>query len=149
MRIMLVWAVLAGCGTAEPRAPQPRIDNSAAATALRDSKFAAAIREGDAALAANPRDAQAAAVRAIARYQQAGDKLFAELGTVIDQGETVKFFDHERGRAAWGEFLGALEAIDRDLQIAEADPGFGLELCLACWKHDWNRNGSIDERDLK
>ena len=24
-----------------------------------------------------------------------------------------------------------------------------LDLCLACWQVDWNRNGDIDERDLR
>src|SRR5258706_15057723 len=24
-----------------------------------------------------------------------------------------------------------------------------MELCLACWQHDWNRSGEIDDRDRK
>ena len=75
------------------------------------------------------------------------DALVKTLGEVIDQGETFKAFDHEKGRAAWVTFLAELEAIDRDLAVAEADPDFALELCLACWEHDWNFNGRIDERD--
>ncbi|MBL9015359.1 MAG: hypothetical protein JNL83_14340, partial [Myxococcales bacterium] len=30
---------------------------------------------------------------------------------------------------------------------ASADKDFALELCLACWERDWNRNGEVDERD--
>src|SRR5439155_5752453 len=30
-----------------------------------------------------------------------------------------------------------------------ADPSFTLELCLACWEHDWNRNGHIDDSDRR
>jgi len=33
--------------------------------------------------------------------------------------------------------------------VAAADPGFSLELCIACWEADWNHNGRIDERDRK
>jgi hypothetical protein len=33
--------------------------------------------------------------------------------------------------------------------VAAADPGFSLELCIACWEHDWNHTGQVDERDRK
>jgi hypothetical protein len=33
--------------------------------------------------------------------------------------------------------------------VVAADPTFALELCIACWEHDWNRNGEIDDRDRR
>ncbi len=94
-------------------------------------------------------ESQAAAQRAIDRYKDAATTLVDELGRVIDRGETLEFFDHEQGRATWRTFLAELEAVDKDLAIAAADPNFALELCLACIEYDWNRNGRIDDRDRK
>ncbi len=68
---------------------------------------------------------------------------------ILDQAEALKAFDHESGRQMWKTFLDQLDAVDRDLAIVAADPTFSLELCLACWQHDWNRNGEIDDRDRK
>jgi len=147
---MVVMAALGvGCGQPEPRAPQPQSNSSAAVVALQQGKFDDALRESSAILARDAHASQAAAVHAIARYQQASTTLVQTLGTVADRAESLKFFDHEQGRAAWRTFLGELEEIDHDIAIAANDPGFALELCLACWQYDWNRNGRIDERDLK
>lgn len=145
-----VMAVLAACGQPEhtPRAPgRAGAHTQAATSALRASQFAEAVREADAALAAEERDSQAAAVRAVGRYQRAGETLVRELGTVLDSGENLKSLDHEKGRLVWRTFLGELEQVDRDLAIVAADPAFSLELCIACWKVDWNGNGRIDPRD--
>ncbi|HEY5926987.1 MAG TPA: hypothetical protein VIV11_35110 [Kofleriaceae bacterium] len=149
MRNITMVAILVACGQPEPQLPQPTYVRSPALAAMQDSKFDVALREANVTLARDPRDSQAAGVRAIARYQQAGSQLFSELGAVVDAGERLDALDHERGRAAWLAFLGALEAIDRDLEVAAADPSFALELCVACLESDWNRNGRIDDRDRK
>jgi hypothetical protein len=121
----------------------------AAAAALRASQFTDAVREADVALGADARDSQAAAVRAVGRYERAAEKLVRELGAVLDSGEQLKFLDHEKGRLVWRGFLADLEQVDRDLAIAAADPGFSLELCIACLQVDWNGNGRLDGRDNK
>lgn len=140
------------CGQPEPPPRAPRQDSArgrSAIAALREARFADAVREASAALTDDPRDSQAAAVRAVARYQRAVEALVKELLDVLDRGEQFKFLDHEQGRKIWLAFLGELEAIDRDLQMVAANPAFSLELCLACWRYDWNGNGRIDERDAK
>ena len=152
---MLVLAVLLSCGS--PAAPvrtpeQLAAANAAAAvavTALQASQFEDAVKDAAGVLASDPHNARAAAVRAIATYVLAGHGLIEELGGIIEKAERLEFFDHAGGRAAWQGFLGKLEAIDRDLAVAAADRTFSLELCLACWERDWNRNGRIDERDRK
>ena len=149
MRNIWVVFLLVACGQPDPKAPQPVPESSPAVGSLRKGSFDVALLESNAELARDPHSSQAAAVRAIARYQQAGSQLFAELGAVTDSGEALKYFDHERARAAWRAFLGELEAVDRDLQIVAADLSFALELCLACWEHDWNRNGRIDDGDRR
>lgn len=130
------------------RSPQERLDDSApAVTALRAAKFADAERAAASALGQDPHNARAAAVRAIATYQQAGERLVTDLGELVVHGIGSKGFDHELGRLMWRAFLDRLAAVERDLAIADRDPAFALELCLACWEHDWNRSGEIDDGD--
>jgi hypothetical protein len=143
-------AVLVACGQPEPvpRAPGPTGTHTLASiTALQASQFADAGREASAALAADARDSQAAAVRAVSRYVGAGETLVRELSKVLDSGEQLKSLDHEKGRLVWRAFLADLEQIDADLAIAAADPGFSLELCVACLRVDSNGNGRHDSRD--
>lgn len=147
-----VAVFLSGCGDElpPPRSPEQRTSDSAPAVqALQASRFAEAEKHAAAALQLDPRNSQAAAVRAIAGYQRAGHDLVRDIGAVIEQAEDANFFDHKAGRAAWQTFIDRLDAVDRDLAVVAADPAFALELCIACWEHDWNRNGEIDERDRR
>ncbi|HUS27285.1 MAG TPA: hypothetical protein VMZ53_02220 [Kofleriaceae bacterium] len=149
MRLSVLFAAFVACTPPQAQPPKQSADASAAVSELRAARFPEAERASLAVLKQDRKNSTAAAVHAVAKYDQAIEKLVAELGTVIDQGEGLKFFDHERGRAAWQAFLDELEVIDLDLEIAAADPAFSLELCIACWKHDFNRNGRIDDRDEK
>jgi hypothetical protein len=149
MNRLLVVVALASCGPSAPaRTPQQRADDSAPAVkTLQAAKFADAQREASTALAKDPGSSRVAAVRAIASYQMAGHELIKTLTGVIEKADKLDFFDHQGGRAAWQAWLTQLEQIDKDLAIVAADPAFSLELCLACWEHDWNRSGEIDDRD--
>jgi hypothetical protein len=147
----LPWlVVLIACHPSTPAARSPAqqvADAAPAVAALRQARFADAATAATATLAVDPHNAQAAAARAIATYQAAGNALITELTAVLDGPSGALGLDHERGRAAWLAFLGQLDAVDRDLAVVDADPTFALELCLACWEHDWNRNGHVDDRD--
>lgn len=151
-----VWAILiaAACGSCggAVKGSSPRRDDPAATAAvatLQASKFADARQQAGAALAANPTGSRAAAVHAIASYQLAGNEMITEIGRVIEGAEKLKAFDHPAGRAAWQKWLDELAVIEKDLTVAAGDPSFSLELCLACWEHDWNRSGAVDERDRR
>src|SRR5262245_35724768 len=127
--VVVVFAVALGaaCGSESPppRSPEQRGTDSAPATAsLRAGQFADAATQANAALALDPDNSQAAAVRAIAGYQRAGHDLFHELEQVMESADDLKFFDHEAGRAAWQTFLDRLDAIDKDLAVVAADPAF-------------------------
>jgi hypothetical protein len=50
-------------------------------------------------------------------------------------------------RAALAAFDRELVKVDADLAIAEADPTFAIEVCLACWRYDWTGDKEINERD--
>lgn len=150
-RAIVAWFVLwTACGGSEPptRTSARRVEDSAAAvSALQAAKFEVALREASAVLARDRTSSRAAAVRAIARYQAAGHRFLTDLEKVLEEGDHMKLLDHAAGRAVWSTFVDELEAVDKDLAIVAADPAFSLELCLACWEHDWNRSGEVDERD--
>lgn len=144
----LLWTACGGASDPPARTPQQRVDDSAAAvTALQAARFDDARREATAVLQRDRRSSRAAAIRAIATYQAAGHRFLVDLERVLEEGGHMKLLDHEAGRAVWSTFVDELEAVDKDLAIVAADPAFSLELCLACWEHDWNRSGEVDERD--
>ena len=142
---------LVGCwGHLPTRTPAQQADDSAGALkALQGSQFAEASSQATVALKRDPQNARAAGVRAIATYQQAGEQLVKDLEMLASNGDVAKVLDHEEGRAMWQRFADQLALVDADLAVVAADPGFSLELCLACWEHDWNHNGRVDDRDRK
>ena len=146
MKHLVTLALLAACGSA-PLPPVRTADDAPALEALRSARFDVAIELGTRQLAIEPRDAEAAAIRALAAYVQATSTLYTslELG-----GHSWFFFEpalDPKHAPAIAAFIDQLAAIDKDLAIAGDDPRFSLELCLACWQFDWNHDGKIDERD--
>ncbi len=149
MLFMLAAAACGGDGP-PPRTPEQRgVDSAPAVTALQAGSFDEATRHAAAALALDPRNGQAAAVRAIAGYQIAGKTLIHEIGKILEDSDALRALDHAAGRAAWQSFIDRLDAVDRDLAVVAADKDFALELCIACWEHDWNHSGEVDDRDRK
>jgi len=151
MRSFALVLALAACGSEPPaRSPSQRAADSAPAiAALQASKFSEAGAAASRALELDPRASQAAAVRALANYQAAGTELVHSLRAIVEGAKGLEWFDHQKGRDAWRVFADRLASIDRDLAVVAADPTFSLELCLACWEHDWNFNGRVDDRDRK
>ncbi|HKE14127.1 MAG TPA: hypothetical protein VKB80_04670 [Kofleriaceae bacterium] len=140
-----------GCSGAPPRGrsgPDRREAAAPAVTALRDGRFADSDRAAARVLAGDPDNSVAAAVRAIARYREIMERLWRDLSAVgakFDRED--RNFDDGAFRAALMRAEAALADVDRDLARAAADPDFSLELCIACWKQDWNGNGRVDEGD--
>ena len=123
-------------------AEQPAID------ALVRGDFAAAGSAADRVLARTPDAARSAAIRAVARYQAAGVALLARgqaIEPLMEGGDPAAIDRAIRG--ALGDFDRALATVDGDLAIAEADPTFALEVCLACWRYDWTGDREVNERD--
>lgn len=149
--LAIALCAVVACGPKPPaRSPAERdADSAAAVAALQGSRFAESAELASAALAKDPRNGRAAAVRAIAGYQAAGSRLRDDLELLLQSSHGLKALDHERGRALWQRFADALAKIDEDLAVAAADPALGLELCVACWEHDWNHTGRIDEGDRR
>jgi hypothetical protein len=154
-RLSLVVLVVAGCGGAPPRtaaAPDPAARAKAAepaVAALRAGSFEEAGALAGPVLARDRGNAPAAAARALGRYQGAMHRLFLDVTAVFEGADRRSGLDHERMRASLIAAEAALAAVDADLAVVAADPAFALELCLACWRRDWNRDGGIDEADEK
>jgi hypothetical protein len=137
--------ILFGCAGGAVRSREVRDrDSAAAVTALQIARFAEAAEQATKVLARDPGNSRAAAVRAIATYQAAGSRLRDDL-----ESSGPSLLELGTARAVGERFAEQLARVDRDLAIAAADPSFSLDLCLACWEHDWNHSGEIDDRDRK
>jgi hypothetical protein len=148
----IVAGLVASCSSdAKPlRTPEQRgTDSAPAVDALRAGNFDDAAKQATAALQLDPKNAQAAAVRAIAGYQVAGETMVHEIGRIMEEADGIEAIDHAAGRKAWQDFVDRLDAVDRDLAVVAADKNFSLELCIACWEHDWNHSGEVDDRDRR
>lgn len=147
MKHLVALLVLAACGeSTPPLAPLRTVEDAPALDALRAAKFDEAVRLATQQLAIEPRDAEAAGIRAIASYVKASSTIFV----AMDVGHGWFWFDKALAPNAppiINLFTDQLGVIDRDLAVAGADPRFSLELCLACWSFDWNHDGKIDQRD--
>lgn len=149
MKHVALALVIAACGSAPPPpppAPLRTAEDAPALEALRGAKFADAAKLAGDQLALAPRDATAAAIRGLAAYVGEADKMFVELDVRHSWFVIDKLLEDDR-RPSIEAFIKQLDAIDKDLEVVAADPRFSLELCLACWQHDWNHDGTIDHRD--
>jgi hypothetical protein len=142
--VAIVGGAGCGAGRAVPSRQQRDRDSSGAVSALQAAKFAEAVDQATKVLAGDPGNSRAAAVRAIATYQAAGSRLRDDL-----ESSGASLLDRGTARTVGERFTEQLVRIDRDLAVAAADPSFSLDLCLACWEHDWNHTGEIDDGDRK
>src|SRR5687768_12234395 len=141
--------LLAACTVDSQAPPSTPAQGGAGARAdvgerqLQAGQFAEAARAADGVLARDGKNARAAAVRALARYQGAMETLWRD-GERAVGGERI---DDARLHAVLMAAEADLARVDAELAVAAADPTFSLELCLACWERDWNQSGEIDDRD--
>lgn len=118
-----------------------------AVSALRDGRFDEAEHKALAALQQENRNAQAHIVAAISRYRRVMDQLTTDMMTIVS-GAMARGINRQYLRFALDGADQDLEAVEAHLAMASRDPEVTLELCLACWNEDWNRNGRIDDRDM-
>lgn len=122
-------------------------ENADFAVALRQGRFEAASVAAAKALEKDSKNPVALVVRAVVTYRATMLQLLDDLRGVAESADHVGAFDHDRARAAYERTEKALAAVDGDLETAGAAANFALELCLACWEEDWNRNGRLDDGD--
>ncbi len=147
--VILVLGVLllasGSCGARQT--PAERADSARPAVlALQAGRFTEASRAADDALGKDDTNALARAVRAIATWEKMADNLAEEVIVVVG-GSMRRRPDFDRLRASLVKAEETLARIDQDLAVAEEDKAFALELCIACWKGDWNHDGQENGRD--
>jgi len=147
MRLLnfLTLVTLAACG-ATPKFSRRTTEDAPALQALRAAKFDDASRLASSQLELDPRDSEAAAIRALASYVTASSAMLASLDVRHSWFPILNALKPAQ-RPAVAAFLDRLGAVEKDLAIVADDAHFSLELCLACWRYDWNQDGAIDDSD--
>ena len=156
MRVLLLLLLSTGCATglSATRRAELETDAQPALLALQAAKFDDARALSAEALKREPENSRAAGVSAIALYLKALHDFVTDGLTIAAGVDTSVLI---RSDVVNKDFLTFaldradkhLTEVDAALAVAQKDPGFSLELCLACWEHDWNRNGEVDDRDRR
>ncbi len=154
VRVLVLLFLFSGCATGLSAARRAELDADAqpALLALQGAQFDQAKTLAAESLQRNPDNARAAGIAAIAFYRQAVHDFVADAMTIASSFAASMLL---RGNIVNTDFLTfmleradkRLQNIDAALAVAEKDPGFSLDLCLACWNVDWNRSGEVDEVD--
>ena len=134
---------------AGPSLQERRLAAANSIAALQQADFPGAAIEADRVLSLDASNPYAALVRAVVGYKKALHDLFLDvqanvMATFMGRGLNDRYI-----RFALDSADKAFAAVDADLAAAAAEPEVDLELCLACWEYDWNRNGRIDSRDRR
>jgi hypothetical protein len=150
-KLFIALSMLAACATSnQPRGAHPRqnrIDPAPAIQLLQATRFEEAEAKAREILASEPPNAQANAVAAITVYkrilhQLVQDAISIAMGAAQSHRVNYQYLSYALTNADEG-----LTAVEKHLAVAGNDSNFALELCLACWRYDWNHNGRIDWRD--
>ncbi|MDP1823467.1 MAG: hypothetical protein Q8L48_09500 [Archangium sp.] len=154
MRALLLLLLLTGCASGLSAAKRADLEADAqpALAALQAANFDDARKLSAESLKRDPENSRAAGVSALAVYRQAIHDFVTDALTIASSFVASALL---RGDVVNKDFLTfmldradkKLGEVDAALAVAEKDPGFSLELCLACWEVDWNRSGELDDRD--
>ena len=146
---------LTGCATISPatRARQ-EADAAPAVAALQAAQFEQAAKLSAQSLERDASNARAHAVAALARFVSVNRTLASDVMTLgaslmLSGALRSSFVDLELFDPAFDRAEARLQEVAHHLEAAAADPGVSLELCLACWEVDWNRNGQLDDFDRR
>ncbi len=114
---------------------------------LRTSKFEEAAQAAALVLKKDNGNPYAQVVAALTQFKKTMHQLSADLRTVLFGAFRGGGINHRYMRNTLTETEMFLGQVEEKLAMAARSPGVSLELCLACWKVDWNRNGRIDRND--
>lgn len=151
---LLLVAPLAGCATSRASHDTRFKAASDAVAALQSARFDDAEAQANTLVAADAENATAHGVAAIAVFRRTLHELYTRgIGIVAQLAASAlmrgAFFDTGYLNHAIDEVDTGLAEVSTHLDAAAKDPFFELQLCLACWEVDWNRNGEIDDNDRR
>ncbi len=121
-------------------------DTLDAIEALQNSQFKEAEQLALKVLKRNPNNAQANLVAAITHYKRTMHDFMTDLFTIANS-VWRGVVNRRYFRWSFTKTEQELTQVEKYLQQASKAPDVFLELSLAKWKVDWNRNGRIDFRD--
>lgn len=152
--LALLLLAFSGCATTMSAARRAELETDAqpALAALQAARFDDATRLAKESLARSEDNSRAAGVLALSTWRLA---MHDAVTDALTYGASVAASSLMGGNFGNQDFLdfavaradARLVEVDRALALAAKDPGFSMELCLACWEVDWNRNGEVDARD--
>ncbi len=136
-------------GCAGPSLTERRVSAAESVTALQAADFERAKRAADAVLEKDPKNPFSALVRAVTTYKKTLHDLFLDALGAVSPAIMGRGFNERYLKFALENADKSFVQIESDLEIAAAESEVDLELCLACWQYDWNRNGEVDKRDRR
>lgn len=152
--LALLLLAFSGCAATMSAARRAELETDAqpALAALQAARFDDATRLAKESLARSEDNSLAAGVLALSTWRLA---MHDAVTDALTYGASVAASSLLGGRFGNQDFLdfavaradARLVEVDHALALAAKDPGFSMELCLACWEVDWNRNGEVDARD--
>jgi hypothetical protein len=122
-------------------AAQPAIE------ALRQARFDEAARKAAEVATTDRENPFAHLVAAVSRFRTTMHQLVTDLPSALLGAAVARGFNHRYMRFAFEQAEKELRLVDADLEVAARFPELTFDLCLACWRVDWNRNGEVDSRD--
>jgi hypothetical protein len=142
-------ALLATCSTTGTRRPKPgsREDAQHALVDLQRGEFAAAEDAARELLERDEHNPYGNVVAALTLYKRTVHDVTIDAASVIGGAVLMGGINHRYIDFALRSAAERLDRVAEHLSRASADASFSMELCLACWKTDWNRDGRINERD--
>ncbi len=145
----LALLLLTTCATAsqEARPRQNKIDPAPAIQSLQAARFDEAAAKAREILAAEPDNAQANAVAAIAAYKRTLHQIIQDVVTLAAGAHETHRLNHQYLKYALTAADEGFTSIEQHLEVAGRDSNFAMDLCLACWRYDWNHNGRVDVGD--
>jgi hypothetical protein len=145
-RCALLFALLtlSGCGASLRERDQA---SSPSVQALQAGRFDEASKKAAEVIDRDKENPRANLVDAITRYHKVVHDLTTDLPTLAIAAMATRGFNERFLRISLETAEAELAAVDADLARAAKSADVSLELCVACWEVDWNRNGEVDERD--
>ena len=148
MRMLLVALVLSACGSRAPSAADRKVAAAGAVRELQAAHFQEALDAAGKVIAQDRGNPEARVVAAIARWRLMMGQLDLDVRTAFG-GVMAGAINHKYFRQALESADRELARIEEDLAAAAGARDLALEMCLACWEVDWNRNQRIDESDRR
>lgn len=119
---------------------------AAAVTALQEGRFDDAGRLSAEGVSADGGNPYARLVSGIVRYKKSMHQLALD-GMTLVGGLESGAINQKYLRSTLGDAESDLAAVEANLAIVAQSRGINVDLCIACWKIDWNGNGRVDQRD--